>query len=167
MPASFCLSDVGYKSPLNSNAIFMSTIAPNVNRWTQRSALALNRMPRVLIVDDYQSGADALASYLGQCRLEVHTVYRGRDAVSAVAQWAPDIVLLDISMPDIDGFAVARALRSNPKASSIVIVALTAHDQIYVKARSQENEFDAYCQKGLALEPLVHLLTDITQALPC
>lgn len=63
----------------------------------------------------------------------------------------------------MDGFAVANTLRANAQTSDIVIIALTAHDQRYVKTRASEADFDGYCQKGLMLEPLIDLLLDCTQ----
>jgi two-component system, OmpR family, response regulator len=141
------------------------TLSPQ--RWTERLPAIDGRPPRVLVVDDYQASADALAAYLGTCRLVVRAVYSGAEALATAVQWSPDIVLLDISMPELDGFAVAQALRRDERTSSAIIVALTAHDEAYLKERASVVEFDAYCQKGLMLEPLVSLLSELTQETPC
>jgi CheY-like chemotaxis protein len=66
-------------------------------------------------------------------------------------------------MPEMDGFAAAKALRGDDRTSSLIIVALTAHDRRYVEARASEEDFDGYCQKGLMLEPLIDLLSDLTR----
>lgn len=145
----------------------MTPFAVLSQRWTERVLATEGRPPRVLVVDDYQASADALAAYLGTCKLAVHAVYDGADALSAAAHWSPDIVLLDISMPELDGFAVAKALCTDERTSSTIIVALTAHDEAYVKQRASVSAFDAYCQKGLMLGPLVSLLADLTQDAPC
>ena len=134
-------------------------------RWTSRSANVIGRNPRILVVDDYVHGADALATYLEVSRLSAQAlaVYGGTAALSVAFNWKPDIVLLDISMPEMDGFAVAKALRGDDRTSSLVIIALTAHDRRYVEDRASEEDFDGYCQKGLMLEPLIDLLSDLTR----
>jgi CheY-like chemotaxis protein len=77
-------------------------------------------------------------------------------------EWLPDIVLLDISMPQLDGFAVVRRLRAEPLLKEVVVVALTAHDEAFVTKRAMPNEFDAYCQKGNPATALAALLGQLT-----
>jgi CheY-like chemotaxis protein len=137
--------------------------AQTARRWTSRTFLARGRSPRVLVVDDNSSGADALAAYLEMSKHKVTAVYGGASAIAAACVWKPDVVLLDISMPRIDGFAVARALRSNLRTAAAVIVALTAHDERFVKQSSCHMDFDGYCQKGLMLDALSSLLTSFTR----
>jgi CheY-like chemotaxis protein len=132
-------------------------------RWTSRSLHVRDRAPRVLIVDDNSNAADALAAYLGSAKLNTAAVYGGAAAIAACCVWRPDVVLLDISMPVIDGFAVAKALRSNARTSAAIIVALTAHDESFVTRNATPSDFDAYCQKGLVLDSLATLLASLTQ----
>lgn len=89
-------------------------------RWTSRTFLARGRS---LVVDDNSIGADALAAYLEMSNHKVTAVYGGAAAIAA-SVWKPDVVLLDISMPRIDGCAVARALGSNLRTAASVILAL-------------------------------------------
>jgi two-component system, OmpR family, response regulator len=130
-------------------------------RWTSRSASVQNRIPRVLVVDDNHNAADALAAFLSFGRQKVLAVYGGAAAIAAASVWKPDVVLLDISMPHIDGFTVARALRGRASTVSPIIVALTAHDEQYVRQRASVGDFDAYCQKGHVLDPLSWLLNEL------
>jgi two-component system, OmpR family, response regulator len=141
-------------------------IRPNVapRRWTNRSVFVRTRATRVLVVDDNNNGADALAAFLSSGRSKVLAVYGGAAAIAAACVWKPDVILLDISMPEIDGFYVAKALRSNARTSTAIIVALTAHDESFVKQNADEKDFDAYCQKGLMLESLTSLLVSLTEA---
>jgi CheY-like chemotaxis protein len=120
-------------------------------------------VPRVLVVDDNSNGADALATYLELGKLKVTAVYGGAAAIAAACVWKPDVVLLDISMPQVDGFAVAKALRDNACTASTVIVALTAYDEGVVRRGSAHTDFDAYCQKGHMLDSLSSLLVSFTQ----
>ncbi|WP_371747383.1 response regulator [Caballeronia sp. Sq4a] len=137
-----------------------------VRRWTSRTFLARGRSPRVLVVDDNSGGADALAAYLAMVKHKVAAVYGGAAAIAAACVWKPDVVVLDISMPRIDGFAVARALRTNLRTATAVIVALTAHAEDFVAKRSSHTDFDAYCQKGLMLDALPSLLSSFMRDAP-
>nr|WP_074173528.1 response regulator [Caballeronia calidae] len=144
----------------------MTRPAHEARRWTSRTFLARGRLPRILVVDDNSSGADALAAYLEMSKHKVTAVYGSAAAIAAAWVWKPDVVLLDISMPRIDGFAVARALRSNLRTTASVIVALTAHDEGFVRKRSSHADFDAYCQKGLMLDSLSTLLASFMRDVP-
>ncbi|WP_061167417.1 response regulator [Caballeronia hypogeia] len=140
----------------------MTMLALIPRRWTSRSLSINGRAPRVLVVDDNSNAADALAVYLGFSRLDVRVVYDGAAAIATALSWRPDVVLLDISMPVVDGFVVAKTLRDNARTSGAFIVALTAHDEGFVRQRAAESEFDAYCQKGQVLDTLSQLLTTLT-----
>ena len=141
----------------------MTKLAAAPKRWTARSMVLIGRAARVLVVDDSHEGVDALAAYLELLGLKVNTAYSGAAAVNRAVVWVPDVVLLDISMPEMDGFAVARALRTDKRTSHCLIVALTAHDEHFVKNKASTSHFDAYCQKGLILEPLYTLLNELTE----
>lgn len=141
----------------------MVRLAVTPTRWTHRTTPIRGRAPRILVVDDNQSGADALATYLELVSMSVQAAYDGRSAIALAKIWRPDIVLLDISMPGLDGFDVAKLLRADLQVSSVIIVALTAHDEAHVRARATPAEFDAYCQKGLVLDPLTRLLEQLTR----
>ncbi|MGN8112449.1 response regulator [Paraburkholderia sp. 22098] len=113
---------------------------------------------QVLVVDDNENAADALTIYLALSGINAKAAYGGATAIALALEWRPDVILLDISMPGLDGFAVAKRLRDEPQVSDVVIVALTAHDESYVSGRATPNDFDAYCQKGQMLAALDALL---------
>jgi two-component system, OmpR family, response regulator len=140
----------------------MTGFAATPRRWTSRTAPVTGRATRVLVVDDNRNVADALTAYLDCGVLKTLAVYGGIAAIAASCVWRPDIVLLDISMPSVDGFAVAKCLRGNARTSTAVIVALTAHDETFVQQRASPTDFDAYCQKGLVLDSLDGLLASVT-----
>jgi CheY-like chemotaxis protein len=75
-------------------------------------------------------------------------------AIPAINGWTPDIAVLDINMPDMDGFAVARQLRQHRRTQHIVIVAFTAQDEFTIRANGIAAGFDGYCQKGAAPDAL-------------
>jgi excisionase family DNA binding protein len=93
-------------------------------------ALQGNRPPRVLIVDDEPSVTDFLSRALRtdpEGEYEVLTTQSGYDACILVGEKKPDLVVLDIKMPGIDGFEVCRRIRSNPATQSTEIIAITGY----------------------------------------
>lgn len=89
------------------------------------------RRKRVMAVDDAPANLMVLASFLRHDAIEVRTVECGADALAAYRDFAPDLVFMDLSMPDVDGFEAAAAIRQFEAAngwSRAPIVALTAFD---------------------------------------
>ena len=88
---------------------------------------------------------------------EVQVAHDGFAALEAGREWPPDLVVLDISMPGVDGFEVVRRLRKDPKLARSRFVALTGHGQEAFRQRSREAGFDEYLVKPLTPE-LLHCL---------
>ncbi len=85
--------------------------------------------PRVLVVDDEGSIRETLAEHLGSRPrgYEVLTAANGFEAGRMVATWRPDLVLLDLRMPGLDGFQVCRTIKADPDTSSTVVIAMTGY----------------------------------------
>jgi DNA-binding response OmpR family regulator len=83
---------------------------------------------RVLIVDDERKNRDLLEVMLGGQGYELATVTCGEDALARIAELVPDIILLDVMMPGLDGYRVAATLRADPATAHVPIVLLTALD---------------------------------------
>lgn len=97
------------------------------------------RRPRVLIVDDAEDNRAIYAEYLGFTgRFDVDTAVDGIDALEKVAARVPDIILMDLSLPRLDGWEATRRLRAEPRTADICVIALTGHGEAqYVeKARA-------------------------------
>ncbi|HYR01380.1 MAG TPA: response regulator, partial [Casimicrobiaceae bacterium] len=103
---------------------------------TTRSPQAGGR--RVLIVDDNCDAVDSLAELLRMFGYDVETAYDGRTAVEAASRFRPDIAVLDIGMPLVDGYATARALRGQPGGGDVLLVAMTGWGQAEDKRRAME-----------------------------
>jgi CheY-like chemotaxis protein len=102
---------------------------------------------RVLVVDDNREQADSLALYL---RMTGHTVRTAYDAASALTwhgAFEPDVVLLDLGLPGVDGHAICRRLRASEGGDRLVIVAITGWGQEEDRKRSEEAGFDAHLVK--------------------
>src|SRR6202000_1971992 len=84
---------------------------------------------RVLVVDDILSNVKLLEAKLTAEYFEVVTAFNGVDAFARVEDHDPDIILLDVMMPGMDGFEVARRIKSNPKTAHVPVVMVTALDQ--------------------------------------
>lgn len=136
----------------------------HVIRWTARTVQHAPALAgyRLLVVDDYRPGAEALTAALLLAGYDAQCVVDGPAALLAVAARMPDIVVLDINMPDMDGYAVARRIRHDVTTQHVVIVAFTAQDESAVRVNGKAAGFDAYCQKGAAPGPLLRLLEQIT-----
>lgn len=82
----------------------------------------------VLVVDDNPANLDVLMGMLQAARYRVRVATGGRRALAAVAAAAPEVLLLDISMPDLDGYEVCRQIKASPSTAAIPVVFLSAHD---------------------------------------
>jgi len=83
--------------------------------------------PRVLVVDDNELNVEVATVLLSQAGMQVAAVLDSRHAIAEVERFAPDLVLMDMQLPGIDGLALTRQLRAQPRARPLVIVAFTAY----------------------------------------
>jgi len=113
---------------------------------------------RVLVVDDNAEAADTLGTLLGILGAEVRVVYDGHAALAAFRAFRPEVVILDLSMPSMDGYHVARSLRGEPESGNSMLVALTGWSQPEVRARVLEAGFDRYLVKPIKAANLRDLL---------
>ena len=114
---------------------------------------------RILIVDDSRDGGESLAMLLRVLGAEVALAHGGRTALECVETFKPDVVLLDIGMPGMDGYEVARRIRANPANRDISLIALTGWGQEEDRRRSVAAGFNHHLVKPADIEQLRHLLT--------
>jgi signal transduction histidine kinase/DNA-binding response OmpR family regulator len=113
---------------------------------------------RILVVDDQADVADTTAAMLGLSGHEVRTARDGREALEQAVAFEPEVVLLDIGLPQMDGYEVARRLRQLEPTRRALLVALTGYGQPTDRQRSREAGFDEHLLKPVdpaALEALV------------
>ena len=130
---------------------------PAESQRRERSAAAPPR--RVLVVDDNLDAAEGLAMLLSLRGHQVATAYDGQCAIEQAREMQPDVVLLDIGLPRIDGFEVARRLREEHPRRPMLLVALTGYGQERDRVRAREAGFDHHLLKPVRLEMLEDLLT--------
>jgi signal transduction histidine kinase len=114
---------------------------------------------RILIVDDSRDGGESLAMLLRVLGAEIALAHSGRTALDCVNSFRPDVVLLDIGMPGMDGYEVARRIRSNPLNRHIQLIALTGWGQDEDRQRSTAAGFNHHLVKPADIEQLRQLLT--------
>jgi signal transduction histidine kinase/ActR/RegA family two-component response regulator len=116
---------------------------------------------RILVVDDNKDAADSLAMLLRMLGNEVHTAYDGVDAVGAASGFRPDVVLMDIGLPRLNGYDAARRIRDLREHRPQVLVALTGWGQEEDRRRSVEAGFDYHMIKPVELDELQRLLAGL------
>ncbi len=89
-----------------------------------------NRKPRILIADDNQTNVELLEAYLVDVDCDMAIAVDGRDTLDKVASFQPDLILLDIMMPKLSGFEVCKKLKEQPATSSIMILMVTALNEL-------------------------------------
>ena len=115
---------------------------------------------RILVVDDNRDSADSLAMLLKLSGHDVHTAHDGLEAVEAAATFQPDVILLDIGMPRLNGYEAARRIREQQRQKGLRLVALTGWGQEEDRRRSEEAGFDAHLVKPVDLAALTKLLAE-------
>jgi CheY-like chemotaxis protein len=120
---------------------------------------------RVLVVDDNTDTAESLAKLLELMGHQVRTAPDGPAALESVRDYRPEVVLLDIGLPGMDGYEVARRLRAERATEAVFLVALTGYGQEEDRRRSREAGFDRHLVKPVDLNTLRQVLVS-AQALP-
>ena len=116
---------------------------------------------RILVADDNNDALESLATLLELSGHQVYTAANGAVALESAEQHRPDVALLDIGMPKLDGYEVARRIRAQPWGQGMTLVALTGWGQDSDRRRSQEAGFDSHLVKPLDLDKLTELLASL------
>jgi CheY-like chemotaxis protein len=115
---------------------------------------------RILVVDDDRDGAEAVAVLL---RLDGHTVetaYDGVEALGVANRFHPEVVLLDVSMPELDGFDVAVRMRVNSWAKGLKLIAVTGWNRAEDRDLARRSSFHGFLVKPLDFDRLNELLEE-------
>jgi signal transduction histidine kinase/CheY-like chemotaxis protein len=123
---------------------------------------AIKPARRILVVDDNQNAATWLARLLQVTGNETHTAYDGVEAVEAALTFRPDVVLLDIGLPKLNGYEAARKIREQPWGKRMVLVALTGWGQEDDRQKSREAGFNGHMVKPVDHAELMKLLASLS-----
>jgi CheY-like chemotaxis protein len=113
---------------------------------------------RILIVDDNRAWVDSLAIVLRSQGHTVYTAYGGRRAIEIAEDLKPDVVILDIEMPEVSGYEAARQLRRRLTRHRPTLIALTVWSDDMDKALAREAGFDHHLSKPMAFDDLIRIL---------
>lgn len=119
---------------------------------------------RVLIADDNEDSALSLSMLLDSMGHETKVVHDGRSAVEAAEMFRPDVAIVDIDMPRLNGYQVAQILRERPAAKGMLLIAMTGWAQESDRERGREAGFHAHLAKPVAIDALQALLAKDPEA---
>ena len=129
---------------------------------SQNNKPQARRRLRIALADDDRDGAHTLAALLEQEGHEVVEIYRGDAVLDIVKRYQPDAVLLDIGMPGLTGFEVARRLQEELRQHRPLLIAVTAWTQSAAKEMARLVGFDHYLTKPYSTDDLLNLLAPLT-----
>jgi PAS domain S-box-containing protein len=119
---------------------------------------------RILIVDDNRDSADSLAMLMELTGNKTYMAHDGVEAVEAVEKYRPEVMLLDIGLPKLDGYEVCRRVREQPWGKNILVIALTGWGQDDDRRRSEEAGFNGHLVKPVDYDKLLDLLGSLGES---
>ena len=127
-------------------------------------AVAVQGPTRILVADDSRDAADSLRALLELLGAQVRVAYDGPTALNAFSSYRPEVVLLDIGMPGMDGLEVARRIRQRPESRDVTLIALTGWGQEKDRHNSAAAGFNHHLVKPVDFEALQELLKAVHEA---
>ena len=121
-------------------------------------------MAKILVVEDNEMNRDMLSRRLGRKGFSVEIAVDGQAGVQAAQSGAPDLILMDLSLPVMDGWQAISTLKSGPDTQAIPIIALTAHAMAEDEARAREAGCDDYDTKPVNFTRLMEKITALLPA---
>ncbi|QJR10089.1 Sensor histidine kinase RcsC [Usitatibacter rugosus] len=146
-------SEFRVRLPVLDHALAAESSAPNLAQGLEGK--------RVLVVDDNRDAGDSLAMILRMLGCDVRVAGEGPEALEVLKSFAAEVVLLDIGMPGMDGYQVAREIHRNAGGSRPVIIALTGWGQEQDRLKAREAGFDHHLVKPAEIGPLQELLASL------
>jgi PAS domain S-box-containing protein len=143
-------------------SVFLPLEAHRVEKQRKDAAPASAHPMRVLVVDDNRDAADSLRVLLESANQEVRTAYDGSSALDLVREFQPELVLLDIGMPRMDGYEAARRMREMELETRPTLVALTGWGQASDKQRASAAGFDQHFTKPVNPDELLNFIASLS-----
>jgi CheY-like chemotaxis protein len=134
------------------------TVAPgDVSAKSTRvtSTIRTGEAPRVLVVDDFADNREMFAEYLELSGFSVLQAENGREAIDLARSSAPDVIVMDLSLPEISGWEATRILKADPRTCRVPVVALTGHALAEHAREAQRAGCDAFLAKPCLPDVLV------------
>jgi signal transduction histidine kinase len=136
----------------------LPTVAPPLSEPHSPLEQLAGTARRVLVVDDNADAADTLAMLLNATRHDARPVYDGTKVLATMREYQPDVVLLDIGMPELNGYELAAHIRREPALSGVVLVAVTGYGQESDRRLSKQAGFDHHLVKPVDFPALERII---------
>lgn len=117
-------------------------------------------MKKILVVEDNQANLELFLDILSMSGYDYIASTNGEDAIQKAISEKPDLILLDIQLPELDGVEVVKRLRDNPKTKGLIIIALTAHAMIGDRDYYLSKGFDGYMSKPIKVKNFLSEIKD-------
>ena len=114
-----------------------------------------SRLPLILVVDDYQDAREMYATCLNACGFGVVEAETGDEAVAMAIEFLPDAIVMDLSLPGMDGWTATRTLKQNARTRAIPVVALTGNARTDAPAAARDAGCDAFLIKPCLPDDMV------------
>jgi CheY-like chemotaxis protein len=141
-----------------ASAAFDPVALAAVARDHQPAVVRSGASLRVLVVDDNEDAALMLADLLDAHGHEIRTAFDGPSALRIAGEFKPDVAVLDIGLPVMDGYELAGRIRSTPSLQAVRLIALTGYSQESDRERSRDAGFHAHLAKPVEIEALMKLV---------
>jgi two-component system cell cycle response regulator len=122
------------------------------------------KKPRILIAEDFEENRIALKLLLKHSGYDVIEAEDGRQAVEAIRREKPDLVLMDVTLPEIDGLQATREIRDQDEFQQIPIIIVSAHDNEEIRQQAAEAGGTEYISKPIEIENLLKLIESCLSA---
>ncbi|MCI0710032.1 MAG: response regulator [Chloroflexi bacterium] len=119
---------------------------------------------RVLVVEDEFDSAEMVSQILSYHNIAVETAVNGRDGLERLKEYLPDLIVTDISMPEVDGWRFLEGIRGNDVLAHLPVVAVTAYHSKQVEMDAKKAGFDAYFQKPIDVDAFIAKLEDLLES---
>jgi CheY-like chemotaxis protein len=123
-----------------------------------------HQKPRVLLVDDYDDAREMYAEYLRFSGFETVQAASGPEAVRRALENPPDIVVMDLSLPVMDGWEATRCLKADERTAGIPVLALSGHASANLSQRAKQAGFDGFVAKPCLPEDLISEIRKVLDA---
>jgi two-component system cell cycle response regulator DivK len=127
-------------------------------RWKGSSEVAMENNIRILIIEDDRDNLDLMSFMMRRQGYTVLEASDGRQGLAVARRELPDLILLDLAMPDVDGWTVSHELKSDPATQHIKIVVVTVRSLLEDRRRAIESGCDAYITKPMNMAQLAELV---------
>ena len=130
---------------------------------TPRGKKVRDHRPRVVVVDDVEDNRDVYAVYFEHAGFEVAQACNGEEALASVARQKPDAVVMDLSMPGLDGWETTRLIKSNPRTKDVVVIVVTGLATVDDTQRARAAGADEVCTKPCLPDALLAKLKTLLE----